>query len=194
MMKPQTSHFQFKLQVKNNLNKHINDIILHTKPQSCCFAMQCIKTTLLSLKYISKMYYPWVQVTHYTCTIYLFICFNTVLNEAVGVTGVGVTFPRYMELFFSLSVFSVLYWSQLFGTNMCSLTFWWIFLYYSVLLFHNTAIHSRCESHFGREAAQLCMIGCIAVLSHSHRHAFDLSPASKVLSKHCKESLSKCSP
>lgn len=40
---------------------------------------------------------------------------------------------------------------------------------------------------------QLCMIGCIAVLSHSHRHAFDLSPASKVLSKHCKESLSKCS-
>lgn len=78
------------------------------------------------------------------------------------------------------------------------LTFQWIFLYYSVVLFffffsQKTAIHSQYESHFGREATQLCMIGCTAVLSHSHRHAFDLSPASKVLSKHCKESLSKCS-
>lgn len=53
-------------------------------------------------------------------------------------------------------------------------------------------IHSRYGSPSGREAAQLCMIGCTAVLSHSHRHAFDLSLASKVLSKHCKESLSKC--
>lgn len=77
--------------------------------------------------------------------------------------------------------------------NICSLTFKWIFLYYSLLPFHDAAFHSRYESHFGSEAAQLCMIGCIAVLSHSHRHSFDLSPASKVLSKHCKEYLSKCS-
>lgn len=76
--------------------------------------------------------------------------------------------------------------------DICSLTLYRIFLNNSVLLFQKSAIHSRYESHFGREAAQLCMIGCIAVLSHSHRHAFDLSPASKVLSKHCEESLSKC--
>lgn len=38
-------------------------------------------------------------------------------------------------------------------------------------------------------AAQLCMIGCTAALSQSHGCAFDLSLASKVLSKSCKEAL-----
>lgn len=90
-----------------------------------------------------------------------------------------------------LSYISFILRSQLFGTNICSLRFQRIFLCYSVLHLQKTAIHSRYESHFGREAAQLCMIGCIAVLSHSHRHAFDLSPESKVLSKHCEDSLGK---
>lgn len=105
-------------------------------------------------------------------------------------------FSQKKKNIFSFSYFFSLFYCNhvFFGRNICSLTLQWIFLYYSVLLFFRKQLFTHDMNLILAERQQLCMIGCIAVLSHSHRHAFDLSPASKVLSKHCKESLSKCSP
>lgn len=100
-------------------------------------------------------------------------------------------FPQVVFLFYC--VYSYLAWLCVLQQPCrfsCSI------LYHFILSKNNEIKENKCKSlpftpdsiSFGTNAAQLCMI---AVLSYSHRHALDLSPASKIISRHRINSLSK---
>lgn len=115
--------------------------------------MQCITSAFL--KYISNMYYLCCKLLNTPPNLYCvqhLSLYLTVLSEAVGAVRVGVISLDKWNTSFLFS-FWVLHWPIIWHDDVFFNILLDIFVLFRAAFFQRAAIHSRCESHFGKRGS-----------------------------------------